>query len=258
MKDLIEYIENDFYVGTWKLSKLFKAEHRSLKMLVKKYREDFEEVGEIGIKSRPINDILNVRKRKGRGRRIEEFLLNEPQATYLIILLRNQDIVRKFKKYLTKEFFKQRKLLGKLLMKKQNAEWLAKREEGKIERRVETDVIKNFVEYAKAQGSKNADKYYMVISKMENQSLFHLDYLSQKYPNIRDIAEGFQLDSLKMADRIVAKAIKEGMEESLNYKDIYLKARDNVNQFAAVLGKTPLQIALNNNLKIVKRIKTEN
>lgn len=70
-KDLIEYIDNDFYIGTWKLSKLFQAEHRSLKMLIKKYRKDFEEVGEVGIKSRVINDILNVRKSSQKGRPVE-------------------------------------------------------------------------------------------------------------------------------------------------------------------------------------------
>ena len=254
MNDLIEYIDRDLYIGTWKLSKLFKAEHRVLKNLVYKYRKDFEEVGEISLKKRPTSAFLkgeSLAKIKPKiGRPVIEFLLNEPQATYLIILLRNQDIVRKFKKHITIAFFKQRKLIAKLLTQKQNVEWLQKRAEGKLERRVETDTIKKLVEYAKALGSKSADTYYMNISKMENHALFHLDYITQKYPNIRDVAEGFQLDSLKMADRIVAKAIKEGLEKKLHYKDIYKLAKNNVLQFAKVLGKTPLQISINETKEI--------
>jgi len=275
MKNVIEYIDNDLYVGTWNLSLDFEVEHRSLKQTVKNNLKDIIEVGEVEPKKRLVdrrivesknykktakdektNDITNVLSQRKKSMRlgppITEYLLNEPQATFVIILLKGhykkgQDYIPKvvkFKKHLTSQFFKQRKILTKLLSQKQNAEWLAKRDSGKLERRIETDAIKKFVDYCKIQGSKNAEKYYMIISKMENNSLFFFEFIAQRNPNIREIAEGFQLDSLQMADRIVARALVEGMERKMFYKDIFQLSKERVLQFAKVIGKTPLEICL--------------
>lgn len=250
MNFMIEYVDKEFVIGTNELAKKFKTPHVSMKKLIKKYRSDFEEVGESPVNIRIVSGSLNGRKSKTKssiiGRPTEEYLLNEPQATYLIVLMRNQNIVRNFKKHLTKSFFKQRKMLATLLSQKTNADWLEKRRLGKIERRIETDTIKEFVEYSKSQGSKSSSKYYMAISKMQNKTLFNFDYITQKYPNIRDIAQGFQLDTLKMADRIVAKAIREGMDQLLSYKEIYAVCKERVEQFASILGKTPIQVTYEN------------
>ena len=228
---------DDLFIGTWELSKNFQIEHRAIKKLVRKYSSEFDDVGSIAPAMQRI-------KPEKAGGVIEEYLLNEPQATYLSTLLTNNDVVRKFKCHLTKEFFRQRKLLYKLLSsittKKQNEEWLEKRASGKIERKLETDTIQAFIQYAINQGSKNAERYYMSISKMENSALF-IDYLQQKFPNLREIVNGFALDSLKMADHIVGKALKEGMAAMIPYKEIYQLARERVETFAGVIGKTPLQ-----------------
>lgn len=179
------------------------------------------------------------------GRQVEEFLLNEEQATYLALLMKNSPKVVKFKMRLNKEFFRLTKILAKILAQKQNAEWLEKRASGKIERKLETETIKKFVEYAKSQGSQSASKYYMAITKMENSSLFHLDMLEQKFPNLRDVLHGFQLSSLEMADHIVARALDEGMDKLMPYKEIYLLSKERVEQFVSIVGKTPIQVALN-------------
>lgn len=239
MNEVIFLKDDDLVAGTWKLSQGFEVEHRALKRLILKYKSDFEE---LGVVTTPLQQPAS---KKG-GRKVEEYFLNEPQCVYLTTLLTNNPIVRKFKLFLTKEFFRQRKLLAKLLVQKQNAEWLEKRASGKIERRIETDTIQKFVEYAKAQGSQNAEKYYMVISKMENQTLFHLDFVQQKFPNLRDVVDGFALDSLKMADHAVSRAINEGMTENLPYKDIYKLAKQRVETFASVIGKMPIHIGLDN------------
>ena len=52
------------------------------------------------------------------------------------------------------------------ILEKQTKEWQLTRKQGKLTRKSETDVIKNLVEYAKLQGSKNADKLYMTYSKL--------------------------------------------------------------------------------------------
>lgn len=236
---LVEYYKEDFVIGTWKLSKGFKVEHRALKNLVNKYKSEFEELGFV---TSPMQQRIGQKRKQ--GRQIEEFLLNEPQATYLSTLLTNNEIVRSFKLKLTKEFFLQRKLLTKILSQKQNAEWLEKRTTGKLDRRIETDSIKDFVEYATGQGSKSANKYYMAISKMENAQLFFLELLNQKFPNIREICSTYQLTNLQTADRIVARALKEGMEKKMHYKEIYQMAKKRVENFAELIGKSPLMVSM--------------
>lgn len=244
--NLVQIIENDLVVGTWDLSSGFQVEHRALKKLIVKYKSEFEELG-------VVTPAMQQPTSKKGGRKVEEYLLNEPQATFLTTLLTNNSVVRKFKLHLTKEFFRQRKLLASLMVKKQNAEYLEKRASGKIERRIETDTIKDFVEYAKNQGSTNASKYYMIISKMENNNLFHLDMLEQKFPNLRDIVEGFQLDTLKMADYAVARALREGMEKKMLYKDIYILARQRIEGFAQIIGKSPIQAILSPHRSLIKK-----
>lgn len=253
MKDTYLVIKNnELFIGTWKLCHEFEIEHKSLKRLIDDFRKDFEELGDSPISytvssksleqySRFKNDENTTKKR---GRPPIEYLLTEPQATYLITLVRNSEKVRRFKLHLTKEFFRQRKILMSVALEKKNKEWIEMRESGKLERRFETDTIQKFVEYATLQGSKNSKKYYMVISKMENHTLFALDFLEQKFENLRENLSVRGLDLLRTADQIVAKALREGMEQLLFYKDIYIMAKERVENFSVLIGKTPLQNVL--------------
>lgn len=259
-KELLVVIENgELKVSSFSLAKGLGVAHRSVKLLIDKYEKDFEEVDgpiikrkaefisrfEIGKKTEVISSFKMTKKTlENRGRSTIEYILTEGHVTFLGTLLRAKPIgpVIQFRKRLSKEFIAQRRLIVKLIVQQQNADWHSKRESGKIERREETDVIKEFVAYAERQGSKNANKYYMIISKMENEALFSLEFVAQSTPNIRDIVEGFQLYSLMIADRIVAKALKDGMAQNLFYKEIYSLARDRVVTLAASLGKTPVLV----------------
>ena len=239
-KEIVVYLKNnELLTGTGILAKGFGVEHRALKRLVVKYKSEFETWGLIATPLPKVDP-------NNKGRRLEEYEINEPQAAYLSTLLTNNKTVRRFKHLLVSEFFRQRKLLSKIIAQKQNAEWLEKREAGKIERNLETDSIKEFVEYALTQGSTNAKKYYMIISKMQNHTLFNLDMLELKFPNLRDSLEGYQLATLQQADIIVARALKEGMQRELYYKDIYKIAKERVEVFVKLVGKTPVQDMLMN------------
>lgn len=107
------------------------------------------------------------------GQKQKIYLLNEQQATYLVTLLENNAIVRKFKLELVKQFYQMRQLL----LEKQTQLWRNTRTESKINRLMETDEIKRLIEYAKAQGSKNADKYYIIFSKLANKAVYRIKVL---------------------------------------------------------------------------------
>lgn len=238
--ELLIMQDNELLIGTYKMSKGFCTTHSAVKKLITKYRERFERVG-----NRPLGDQILINqvgfeiRPKSKKKRVQEleFLLNEEQAMFLGTLLRNTEPVLKFKERLVSEFRRMYKFILSLRNQRQNSEWLEKRASGKIERRVETDSIKKFTEYAKNQGSESSSKYYMAISKMENFALFHLELVKFEYSNLRDVVSGMGLDALKTADRIVARALEEGMEKKFYYKEIYKLAKARVETFADIFGK---------------------
>lgn len=97
------------------------------------------------------------------------------------------------------------------------------RAEGKMIRRVETDAIKEFIEYAKENGSQNGERYYAIITKATNEIL-----------NIeagqRDSLTASQLEHLAMVERVIANALTTGIEKEMNYKDIYKLASSKARQ----------------------------
>ena len=228
---------NELFVGTWDLAQGFQVSHKSLLNRINKYKKEFDSFGFV------VSQIPRMTGKK--GQQINEFLLTEEQSTFLVTLLRNSPLVLKFKIHLTKEFFRQRKEIMKLLAvvnnQQRNAEWLEKRRTGKIDRRIETDVIKEFIQYAIGQGSEHAPTYYPNISTMENKCLF-LNLMKGQFKNLRDVVSGISLSKLQMADRIVAKALREGMDRKMYYKDIFQMTKARVESFADLVGKDEILI----------------
>jgi len=224
MDNLIIFSGKEPRVSTEVIATGVKNSHNTVKTLLKTHQIKLEELG-----------ALPFRILKTKGRPMEVWYLNEQQVTFLITLMRNSENVVDFKLKLTKEFYKMKAVIADIAVRQQNTEWLEQRESGKILRKEQTDVIKNFIEYATSQGSENAGRYYGNITKMENQALFILE---QKFDNIRQILTGQQLAMISAADHITETAIKEGMEMEFPYKEIYKLAKLRVETFANMIPKT--------------------
>ncbi len=155
--------------------------------------------------------------------------------------MKNTPVVRQFKSTLAKEFFKQRRILQRILSQKDNAEWMVKRQETKQVRKECTDVIQQFIEYARLQGSKSAEKYYMNFSRMELTGLFLIE---QKYPNARDVMSIRQLNLIEMADEAVAISLQDSMSKEIPYKECYQLAKEKISLLAKVFPPSPLPLLL--------------
>jgi phage regulator Rha-like protein len=214
-----------------------ESEHRSVYKLIREFYSDLEEFGSVilerkrGIQEKVEETVEDI---KSRGEQIEYFL-NEQQATLLISYMRNSKIVREFKIRLVKEFYYMRDSLYKVGKLQSSEEWLSIREKSKEYRAEETSAIKDFIEYAKKQGSTNANKYYISMTKMENAALF---ITADKYTNLRNVLSRKQLLRLSTADEIIAKSIREGIDRKLPYKDIYTLAKSSMLTYATLVGKT--------------------
>lgn len=113
------------------------------------------------------------------------------------------------------------------LKEKQSIRWQATRLESKNIRKLETDEIKELVEYAKAQGSENAEKYYMALSKLANKTVG----ISSKE---RETATINQLNTLILVENIINHMIQEGIRQELPYKKIYQTCKQRLEQFQEI------------------------
>lgn len=104
-----------------------------------------------------------------------------------------------------------------ILKEKSTKAWLETREQGKLTRRAETDVIQELVDYAKDQGSTHADMLYMTYSKLANA----MCGISK-----RDHATTIQLNNLSIFENLILQMIRNGIEAGLNYKEIYKVCKD--------------------------------
>ena len=102
--------------------------------------------------------------------------------------------------------------MEKVVREKQTSTWIETRQQGKFTRKAETDVLKQLVEYAKGQGSKNSEMLYMAYSKLANKLAGIKD---------RETATVMQLNNLSLAEHIILTEIKNGIIAEVHYKDIY-------------------------------------
>jgi len=73
-------------------------EHKAVIQLVRTYRDDLEEFGRVAFEMAPFATTGGTQSR-------EIALLNEPQATLILTYMRNNDVVRQFKKALVRAFY---------------------------------------------------------------------------------------------------------------------------------------------------------
>lgn len=124
-----------------------------------------------------------------------------------------------------------RKKLQELHTQMKNTEWIQTRDYWKEQRKIETDTIKQFIEYAKEQGSSSADKYYIYFTTATYRAL---DILHTDRP-VRDILNRIWLTYLTVAEDQVVQAIREWMEQKLHYKEIFQNAKLKLEKLSEIL-----------------------
>jgi len=207
------------------IAKGLNRQHKNTISLVRDHKSSFEKLGKIAFETR----------KSKRGKPSTVAILNEGQVYFLFTLFSNTETVVNFKVKLVQEFMRMKKALTNLQIERNNKEWIETRSQGKLMRKETTDTIQEFVKYATLQGSHHAVRYYSNITKMENKALFILE---QKYPNVREMLTHHQLSTIKIADRIIAEALEDGMIDGMNYKDIYKMAKERVETLSKLVRPT--------------------
>ena len=150
MKELITVNGTYIFTDSKIIAKGTGNQHKSVIALIKKQSKRLERFGILRF-----SDLKSTNPKGGRPTKI--CYLNEEQATLLITFLDNTDIVADFKVELVHQFYEMRRFI----LERQTTVWLETRQQGKLTRKAETDVIQQLVEYAKSQRSEHADGMYL-------------------------------------------------------------------------------------------------
>ena len=234
MTNEVEIYNDEARCGTFALAKGFERDHHRVLALIEKYKTRFLRLNN---NSRLNGFVIRRVPVTKAGRPTDEIMLNQKQFIFLGTLFRNTERVLDFKEKLANDFVETIISLQSQRVDTKTREWLENRATGKIVRLDETDTIKDFVEYAKLQGSQNADNYYVALSKCVNAQLFIVD---GKFKNVREVMTATQLLDVKFADKIVANGLVEGMEQGLPYKEIYTLVKDRLITLAKMYGQSEI------------------
>ena len=162
---------------------------------------------------------------------------NRKQPLYVLNLKQSLRVLTKESKFVRAKIFEyieylenQNLMLKQALWNKQNTEWLETRRQGKLTRRNETDVIASLILYATEQGSKNANKLYVVYSKLVN-NLVGIE------SGMRDIVSIETLFNISKLEDLFQSIMVDCMENSVYYKEIYKRCKEYGTQMMKYLNK---------------------
>lgn len=203
MQDIsIQSIKDTPVIDSRNLASVFDHRHRNIFANITKYKKELSEFGRVFFEKAPFETAGGIQEQSFA-------MLNENQCYFLLTLMRNNETVVKRKMELIKAFSKARQGI---------IEQGAARSKSKISRLSETSAISKLVDHANENGSKNADMYYMSITKMTNK-LLGIE------SGTRDTLTPEQLTKLSVVEGVVSIAISDGLDKDMHYKEIYQLAK---------------------------------
>lgn len=141
-----------------------KLEHKEAIATVRKFKSDFEELGRLAFESRKGEAL----PQGGFAKSTEYAILNEDQATYLIMSFRNTPIVRRFKLALVKEFRRVKTELERIKQQQLNPDWQQQRLESRVEFRLMNATLQMIREH---QGKETKPHHYTNEARLINFAL---------------------------------------------------------------------------------------
>ena len=218
--------ENTVYITSRMVADKFGKAHRTVLQNIYSLRDtNDKEVREFNRSNYKL-----VTYRDDKQREYPEFLMTRDGFSLLAMGFTGTEVVKWKIKYIA-AFNYMEETLRKVHTNTENPEWLEKRAESKIVRKDFTATIKKFIEYAKAQGSQNADRYYIHYTKM---SYGILDMLAEEtrmvFHNFRDNLEIQGLSSIVLAENAAVHWLEKGMAMGMEYHDIFYFVKEKVSE----------------------------
>ena len=226
--NLVEVKGKEIYTDSLVYAEKFGILHRDL---LEKIRKLTAEV------SAPEKYFKESKFTNKQGREYVKFLINKKGFSLLIMNtnakgVNERKLLLEMQENFIEAFFSMEQALMKVQTNNNNVEWLKHREVGKGIRLALTDTLKEFEEYAVAQGSKNAKRYYVNVTKMEYKAL---SFVQSGQPKVRELLDTMELHQLLLAEQVARKSFRRYMDQKLHYKEIYILVKQDIENLAKIL-----------------------
>lgn len=219
----IKTLDRKMFVTSRFVADQFSRAHRT----VTKAIQDLECDEDFRVQNFLQSDFVNAQ-----GRTYQEYTMSRDGFMFLCMGFTGKEAAL-IKQRFIQAFNVMEDILLKQAEKQQDKlEWKAARSQIKLVRHSFTNTVKDFVEYAKSQGSQSAERYYANLTKMEYAALDMVTHGDKVPANFRDTLDLMDLGFLTAAEQVCRKAIQEGMNQNLHYKDIYAYAKIAVVKYA--------------------------
>ena len=204
MEELVYLKRNQALTDSLKVAEMFEKRHDHVLVKIEKILTDSpENSGQC---------FLKTKYKDASGKWNTKYLMNRDGFTFLAMGFTGKKADEWKWKYINAF-----NAMQKIITEKQTTAWLETRQQGKLIRKDETNVIQKLVEYAKEQGSGHADMLYMTYTKLANKMVGITN---------RDTATNAQLNDLSTMERLIAKVVIDGMEQGKHYKEIYKDSKE--------------------------------
>lgn len=210
--------ENNIYMSRTQIGYAlqYKQPQHAILMVHQRHKERLDK---FSVEIRGSQFVTPIYKNKN----ADKVFMYSERGVYEVCRWSNQKVADEFNDWVY-ETIQSIKRNGYYISSEKDSKWLGVRNESKQARRYETDQIKLFVEYAKEQGSKSADRYYVLFTKLINSKIGiqngKRDELSQE-----------TLMELKSLETLVKMRIRKLMEKKTPYKKIYQDVKMLVEEF---------------------------
>lgn len=220
MVNLVEIVNGEPMTTSYLIGKEFGIAHTEITRKLKNLSMEIPIVR--------FNEMYKDDSRIVRGREFKICNINRDGYMFLVMNISTKKAHNKKLRFIDAFNEMERRLLSLSENSKDN-EWLKVRSQSKQLRLQQTDVIKEFVEYATNKGSKSAKFYYKHVT---NATYKALGLIQHKKPKLRDTLDCMELSQLMVAENVAKISIKKHMDNGEDYKDIFLLVKQDLIAYA--------------------------
>jgi len=223
MGDLVEIKHKEILVDSHLVARKFGMQHSNFMATANKVIEKLNNLRQDGVLPKYYKETRHYR-----GTDFDVYLMSREFFSLVSMRLTSKKAFEWQVKF-NQAFYDMESALLEVQHNKSDIEWTATRLIGKSARKLETDAIADFVEYATLQGSKSSKFYFKHIT---NATYKALGMMVQKHPKLRDQMNIYEVSELMLAERFAAHKIHEYMNLERHYKDIYETVKNDLIDFA--------------------------
>lgn len=224
MKELVTIKGREVFCSSQDVAEKFGIQHIRVLAIIKNLQEEYAEIKVCT--SAPLN--FQKTSRVYRGKEFSGYIMDRRSFSLLAMRFKGK-LALEWQVKFNDAFYKMERDLLLEESNRQNVTWNKQREQGKLARKEETDTIKEFVDYATRQGSKNAQFYYKHVTVACYRCL---QLIESNKPRLRDLLDVMELSQLMLAETVAERSLVKHMEEGEHYTEIFSLVKEDLERFA--------------------------